>query len=66
MNTHDYNLILRAIENCEDRERRTCQNYINLHPEDRNRIEHNRDMFLFATYMVRMELDRMIEGDRHA
>ena len=62
----DYNLILRAIENCEDREKRICQTYINLNPEHRERIEHNRDMFLFATFMVREELDRLLKGAAHA
>jgi hypothetical protein len=60
MTKADYNLFIRAIENCEEREKRICQNYIDLNPGDRNRIEQNRDMFLFATYMVRMELDRMM------
>ena len=62
----DYNLIIRAIENCEEREKLTCESYITSCPEHRERIEQNRDMFLFATYMVRMELDRLLKGAAHA
>lgn len=61
----DYNLILRAIENCEEREKLTCEGYITLFPENRERIENNRDMFLFATFMVREELDRLLKGAAH-
>ncbi len=62
MTQSEYMLIIRAIENCEAIERTTCESYAILNPEHRERIEHNRDMFLFATMMVRMEIDRMIKG----
>lgn len=64
MKQADYMLITRAIENCEDREKRLCEEYSKLHPEDRKRIEANRDMFLFAAMMIRNEIDRMIKENR--
>ena len=63
MTTRDKQLIRRAIENCENREKNTCEEYSKLHPEHRKRIEANRDMFLFATMMVRLEIERMTEAD---
>ena len=63
MTTRDKQLILRAIENCENREKRICDNYIQLNPDHKQRIEQNRHMFLFATMMVRMEIESMIEAD---
>lgn len=63
MKIRDRQLIRCAIDNCENREKDTCEQYAKLNPEHRKRIEANRDMFLFATMMVRMEIDRMIEED---
>jgi KaiC/GvpD/RAD55 family RecA-like ATPase len=63
MTVRDYQLIRCAIDNCENREKKTCEQYARLNPTHRKRIEANRDMFLFATMMVRMEIDRMIEED---
>lgn len=63
MTNRDRQLILRAIENCENRETQTCEEYAKLHPEHRKRREADRDMFLFATMMVRFEIERMIEED---
>ena len=64
MTTRDYQLIRRAIDNCENREKEHCEYCANLNPAHRKRIEANRDMFLFATMMVRLEIDRMIEQDK--
>ena len=62
MTKSEYMLIIRSIENCEDRERRLCEKYSSLHPGDRKRIEANRDMFLLATMMVRNEIDRNLQN----
>ncbi len=63
MTTRDKKLIRCAIDNCEEREKRICENYIRLNPEHKERVEANRDMFLFATMMVRMEIESMIEKE---
>ena len=63
MSNRDYQLVRRAIENCENREKQFCEDCIKSNPEDRKRIENNRDMFLFATMMVRFEIERMIKED---
>lgn len=63
MTTRDRQLILRAIENCENREKRFCQEYSALNPADRDKRERILNNFLFATMMVRFEIDRMIEAD---
>ena len=63
MTTRDYQLIRRAIANCENQEKQFCEDCIKTNPEHRKRIEANRDMFLYATMMVRFEIDRMIKDD---
>lgn len=63
MTTRNKRLISFAIDNCENREKRLCENCIQLNPDHRQRIEANRDLFLFATMMVRMEIKKMIEED---
>lgn len=63
MTTRDKQLIRIAIENCENREKEHCEHCARLTPGHRKRIEANRDMFLFATMMVRFEIERMIEED---
>lgn len=61
MTTKDRQLIRCAIDNCENRERQTCEDFIKLHPEHQQKFEEHCDIFLFATMMVRMEIERMIE-----
>ncbi len=63
MTTRDKRLIRCAIDNCENREKELCEDSIRRNPEHRKRIEANRDLFLFATMMVRFEIERMIEED---
>ena len=62
MTKADYLSVIRAIENCEDREMRFCEEYSELNPGDRERRERDRDMFLLATMMVRCELDRLLKN----
>ena len=63
----DYDTILAAIDSCDEREKQICQDYIILNPDDKDRIERIRDIFLFATYMVRQELETMLKkGAAHA
>jgi len=61
--TKEKQLIFQAIDICEERHTRICENYANLNPEHRKRIETNRDLFLFATTLVRMEIERTIGAD---
>lgn len=63
MTTRDMQLIRIAIKNCENREMEHCEHCARLDPDNRERIEENRDMFLYATMMVRFEIERMIEED---
>lgn len=63
MTTRDKQLILRAIENCENREKRFAQEHSELNPADSDRRERILNNFLFATMMVRFEIERMIEED---
>lgn len=64
MTAREKRLIFQAIDTCEERNNRICENYANLNPEHRKRIETNRDLFLFATTMVRMEIERTIKEDK--
>ena len=63
MTTRDKQLVLRAIENCEAREKLFCEKYTALNPADKDRRERILNNFLFATMMVRMEFERMVEED---
>ena len=63
MTQRDYRLIMAAIDNCENREKQTCEDFCKLRPEGRNRFEEHRDIFLFATMMLRFEIERMIKND---
>ena len=63
MTTRDRMLVLRAIENCENRERKFYEDIVERHPADKDRQERILNNFLFAAMMVRYEIERMIEQD---
>lgn len=63
MTAREKRLVFQAIEALEERNKKAFENFANQNPNHRKRIETNRDLFLLATTMVRMELEQAIGQD---
>lgn len=50
-----YDIILK-IEQLENEEKRLCERYCELNPDDRKQREYERDLILFAYYRVKAAL----------
>ena len=55
--------IMGAIDNVEEREKRYCNRYCELNPDDRKRREADRDLYLLAIYAVKQEIKRQVKID---
>ena len=45
--------IISKIEQLENEEKRLCERYCELNPDDRKQREHDRDLILFAYWRVK-------------
>lgn len=63
MKLRDFQLVMRAIENCENREKIFCEDYCKLNPGDRKNRERDRDLVLLGLMHAKFEIHRMIEED---
>lgn len=52
-----------AIATVEKREKTMAARYIELNPEDKERRERDRDLFLLALYQARQEIKRRVKID---
>lgn len=53
------NRIMFAIDNVEEREKRLCKKYCELNPQDKERRERDKNIYLLGLYAARQEIKKM-------
>lgn len=60
MTKTEYNCIMFALDNVEEREKRLCKKYCEINPEDKERRERDKDIYLLGLMLPGQEIKKMI------